>query len=387
VFYSKLNALRGVAALFVAVFHFCLPYENVVPLIANAAIFVDFFFILSGFVIYKSYRQPVHDGAIRFRQFAFLRFMRLYPVHFFIMLFWLAAIGSKFAAARFLGIGSTDLGYNTPWLFFENLFLINSYGISSEFGWNFPSWSISAELFAYLVFFIVFMPRGSSTGTRKSRPWRPFLFSAFCYLALYVAGLFQTHHDLAFRHSDFGFLRATAGFFIGVGIAGLDPGRSLEGRGVTVDTVLELLLLVIVVGRVSVSGADFGPQIVAVLSFAVAIAWFSGQSDGLVSRVLNSTAMQYFGHVSYSFYLWHIFAFLFSTEVAKLVFHAEINATEHVAGDAKWLVMIAAFLLTTGLSVFTYHLVEQPFRRWSKDYAARKWRGKPTASARPGLSL
>lgn len=377
-FYSKLNALRGVAAILVACFHFFLPYENTVPLVRNAALFVDFFFILSGFVIWKSYHRSIRTGAVRFRQFAFLRLMRLYPAHFFIMMAWLAAIGSRYAAARFLGIGSIDLGYNTPGLFFENLLLINCYGLSRDLGWNFPSWSISAELFAYLVFFIAYVPRGASSSSRKPHPWRPFLFSALCYLALWIIGLSLSQPDLSFRHSDFGFLRAMAGFFIGAGIAQLDFGRILKRRGAAADTFLELLLVAAATGLVSVSGSDYGLQMAVMLGFAVVVAYFSGQSHGLVSRFLDTRIMQYFGQISYSFYLWHMFAFLACTELAKIVFHTEMTATDHVAGNAKWLVIAAAFSLTSALSVITYHLVEQPFRRWSKDYAARTWRREPS---------
>ena len=50
-------------------------------LLRHSYLFVDFFFVLSGFVITANYRKKLLSG-FSFWEFMFLRFGRLYPLHF-----------------------------------------------------------------------------------------------------------------------------------------------------------------------------------------------------------------------------------------------------------------------------------------------------------------
>ncbi len=71
----ELDSLRGIAALTVAFFHFAIG-SNVLPSMAFAATAVDFFFIISGFVIFLSI-----DKVKTWKEFAVKRFLRLYPTY------------------------------------------------------------------------------------------------------------------------------------------------------------------------------------------------------------------------------------------------------------------------------------------------------------------
>ena len=58
-----LDGLRGWAAAFVAIMHF--PLDRIthsIPLISNSFLFVDLFFVLSGFVIAYVYSQNFRAG-------------------------------------------------------------------------------------------------------------------------------------------------------------------------------------------------------------------------------------------------------------------------------------------------------------------------------------
>jgi peptidoglycan/LPS O-acetylase OafA/YrhL len=74
--FEVLDGWRGIAALMVAVFHFnALHPAYVLPFVHNSYLFVDFFFVLSGFVIAHAYRgrlNTVADAAV----FAIRRFGR-----------------------------------------------------------------------------------------------------------------------------------------------------------------------------------------------------------------------------------------------------------------------------------------------------------------------
>ena len=77
-----------------------------------------------------------------YRRFLSLRLARIYPVH----LVMLAIVFGIW------GFGDTLLFTNTPRTLASNALLVHSWGISRKLSFNFPSWSVSAEWFAYLAF-------------------------------------------------------------------------------------------------------------------------------------------------------------------------------------------------------------------------------------------
>ena len=61
--FEVLDAWRGIAALMVAVFHFnALHHAAYMPFVRNSYLFVDFFFVLSGFVIAHAYAERLTSG-------------------------------------------------------------------------------------------------------------------------------------------------------------------------------------------------------------------------------------------------------------------------------------------------------------------------------------
>src|SRR5437762_9602227 len=77
-----LDSWRGIAACLVALFHLD-AYSHLygVPFLRNSWLFVDFFFVLSGFVIAANYQQRLLEG-FGVGRFLLLRLGRLYPLHF-----------------------------------------------------------------------------------------------------------------------------------------------------------------------------------------------------------------------------------------------------------------------------------------------------------------
>jgi peptidoglycan/LPS O-acetylase OafA/YrhL len=79
------------------------------------------------------------------------RIARVYPMH----LAALTAMIVLFAGATAMGagVGSPDAfkWSDLP----AHLFMVHAWGTTEAVGWNFPSWSISAEWLAYLLFPLV----------------------------------------------------------------------------------------------------------------------------------------------------------------------------------------------------------------------------------------
>src|SRR6202030_1461808 len=75
--YVSLDALRGVAALMVALMHASIRWQP--KMAPSAHLAVDFFFILSGFVVAEAYDARL-KSSMTFGEFALARVMRLWPM-------------------------------------------------------------------------------------------------------------------------------------------------------------------------------------------------------------------------------------------------------------------------------------------------------------------
>ena len=77
--FVALDGLRGLAALAVVFFH-AQQFLGAKPLLPSAYLAVDFFFMLSGFIIAFAYEHKL-NGSWTFRRFAVTRIFRLYPLY------------------------------------------------------------------------------------------------------------------------------------------------------------------------------------------------------------------------------------------------------------------------------------------------------------------
>ena len=69
----------------------------------NAWLMVDFFFVLSGFVIALNYQGAIRSGA-SLLEFQYRRFFRLYPLHLVMLLVFLLLECAKGIAASIGGL-------------------------------------------------------------------------------------------------------------------------------------------------------------------------------------------------------------------------------------------------------------------------------------------
>jgi hypothetical protein len=118
---------------------------------------VPFFFILSGFIFFAFYREKIYKNIINFKSFIIKRLSRLYPLHLLTLMGVLLFQKIYYFYFSEYSIYSNNNLEN----FILHLFLIQNWGIdrlfsiSSANGFNNPSWSISVELFIYILFFII----------------------------------------------------------------------------------------------------------------------------------------------------------------------------------------------------------------------------------------
>jgi peptidoglycan/LPS O-acetylase OafA/YrhL len=142
--FDVLNGLRGVAAIAVTVTHLSHYFGVLHPAIVSVA--VDFFFVLSGFVIAHAYERDLVGGMGR-RRFLLARVIRLYPLYLLGLVLGAAAMWTYQrppSQANFLAtLGANLLMLPYPAFDPTNLDL---------FPFNFPAWSLFAELVANVVY-------------------------------------------------------------------------------------------------------------------------------------------------------------------------------------------------------------------------------------------
>src|SRR3712207_4540408 len=93
---TTLTPLRGIAALIVVIFHCNIMVNPFLPagythLIDNGWLWVDFFFILSGFILSYVYGESFEKGfsGSAYKKYLKARVARVYPLHLFTLLWTL----------------------------------------------------------------------------------------------------------------------------------------------------------------------------------------------------------------------------------------------------------------------------------------------------------
>ncbi|WP_290386780.1 acyltransferase family protein, partial [uncultured Muribaculum sp.] len=84
---GSLQSLRGIFAIMIFLHHF--PINGKGWFDAGGPCGVDFFLILSGFVLCVGYENKVLSSDFHYRHFIFKRLIRVYPLHIFCLLNWL----------------------------------------------------------------------------------------------------------------------------------------------------------------------------------------------------------------------------------------------------------------------------------------------------------
>lgn len=156
--YEILDGLRGVAALMVVVFHMseAFSYDPVFKHLNHGYLCVDFFYVLSGFVIGFAYEGRMKSGLMSRWDFLKARFIRLQPMVLFGILLG-AGLFFFQECNYYAGIGNASV-----WYVIQNMvmsfFMIpvtpefNVRANTEMFVLNIPQWSMVFEYIANILF-------------------------------------------------------------------------------------------------------------------------------------------------------------------------------------------------------------------------------------------
>jgi peptidoglycan/LPS O-acetylase OafA/YrhL len=344
-----LTGIRALAALLVlglhADVHVPAGLHSILPFFARGYLGVDFFFILSGFIISHVYLSSLaRPNRQAVSIFLWHRLIRIYPVHVTI----LAAMVALVFVARSAGILLSNPQDWQATSVFWNLMLMQAWGMADHPGWNIPSWSVSAEWFAYLLFPLL---APVLTGVRDR------------LTALAVAVLALTATALLFALEDWTLnsvvgapaLARVSGEFLcgaalyriaafGLGLPAL--GGDLLGAGAFVAFLV----------AASVGVPDF--SLISLLALTVLGA---ATSEGFFATTLGGRVIVWLGEVSYSIYMVH-----FPVLVAmRRLWERSGFAEWHTAGrTVAFLITVAVVMAVAALM---FHVVERPVRAYLRD--------------------
>lgn len=149
----SLTVLRFFAAFMVFGFHFfSFPDEYVYlnRLFQRGSFGVDFFFLLSGFVLGYSYFQKFNNPTHQFslKKFFISRFARIAPVYYLAL-----ALSVPLFFYELSRMSELDKSHAWSTIPLSLTFLQSYSGLEiTQNSWNIPSWTLSVELFFYLIF-------------------------------------------------------------------------------------------------------------------------------------------------------------------------------------------------------------------------------------------
>ncbi len=342
--YFALDAFRGLAAIGVAIFHFrwTHPELSSCPLFDRLFNTLDFFFVLSGFVLAHAYlSKPLPLGTFVWRRLA-----RLYPLHVFALLMFLALQLGKLAVTS-LGMSSRNEAFDgmNALNFIDTLFLLQSTGLLwHEIAWNYPAWTISTELFSAVAIYALVAHFGR-------RAVEPICAAIVLVCIAYV-------YEFAVQPSDYGpnaLIRTLCGLAIGCLVYRLHV-RFQPIRGPVWGTIAEVF--VILLAYLLLRSPATKPVWYLVTFGMAAVIYVFAAERGLLSQALRRLQLYRLGTGSYSIYLNHalvgaIFSKVFLGIAPRLGITGTMSAVVYV------LTFVGLLMI---YSHFTLRYIERPGR-------------------------
>ena len=346
--------MRWVLAMLVVAMHlngYAAPHK--------AYLAVDFFFILSGFVLTGAYESRASTPNF-FSSYLIDRIARLYPLHLVTLLVLLFMNILFLATTNQLLEDGWSYSDGRAYTFVLNLLLLQNVGLTLDTSWNAPSWSISVEfvlnialgaLLIHLVrkkFIVAVLAVGSLLSYIV-------LFHSFSFLGVFTETVWGVFNS--------GVLRGIGG--IGLGVAGWYLYKNFKLPAIiaapAAALTVTLCLLLILLGS-SVKNVDF--LLIPIMLLAILLlAWAESEKplpEGSVADVLHGL-----GASSYAVYLihWPIITFIRYQLIYAWGWSIDIAAPLTT-------MIIVGFIAVCAIPIHYYF--ELPAKKWTKLWFARR---------------
>ncbi len=377
------DSLRALAAVSILMVHAAIFSESsgtwFWPLVAHLDIGVPFFFLLSGFLLYRPMlaARILDVPATRLRTYARRRFLRIAPAY------WVAL------TVLTLIVGLNGVFTSNWWVYYG---LLSNYpvytpspdcqdALTRAFTCGIaPTWSLAIEVFFYLVlpFFAVAM--AWLTAMLRRLPWLAIELAVLAVLSAFSIaiqnGTGSGHPDL-YMWLFFSPLGRAWWFAVGMGLAAVsvwiqERGRTPRAmRWISENSWVPWGLAILLYLMAALFILDPGPSIAApvgdrslyvfqyvlvgvIAGLVLLPVAFGGERDGVHRRLLSHPTLSWLGLVSYGIFLWHF------PIILKLTRHGVPGWWPAMAFPILVVSTLAITVVCAGLS---YYLLERPLMR------------------------
>jgi peptidoglycan/LPS O-acetylase OafA/YrhL len=396
-FIPALTGLRFFAGLFVALAHLMpliMPFSDTPWIYEQIRCFsaeaMSLFFVLSGFIIHYNYSESIErHGKVGVYNFLVARFARIYPLYVLLIGYqWLLYSAYQQVPASTLQILPCFLVLAQTWFYWP----VGKYGLIYEFGLTSIAWSVSTELFFYLVYPFL------RTGLKRLHGIRSRLIlaavlsavvaSAIVMLGAHSAELNRlgiqwfgavgdpaTQAQYSFERWLLYFSPYSRIFEFVLGCIGASIFMTLQNREVSVREERFGLRLLIgaIIGMLGLHLIVFGPAMAegplhALLSlhyafgfapFLIVILFCCARYNNAITRSMSSWPLILCGEATYSLYLLHmIVAYAFRWET--------VPVSTITTGLSDLVRLVIAVSAAIGLSLVSWRVIEVPTRKWMR---------------------
>ncbi|MCQ8888003.1 acyltransferase [Pseudoalteromonas carrageenovora] len=333
--FEALDAFRGICAISVVIFH--MHFVNSITeldFFRGSALFVQFFFVLSGFVLANGYSTKEN---MSFKTFMKARFYRIYPLHICMLIVFIVFETCKLIAYKFIGISFNGLPFTNSTAITEilpNLLLIQSWShFTDPLSFNYPSWSISIEFYLYALLFFTIVTFKS----KKNLAW--LCISILAFLLIYFKS------DMLVKTA----LKGLFCFFSGAAAYLLFNKMSHIRFTFKFASLVEVLIFILI--YLVISSNFENRHLIAPILFIFTVLFFSFEA-GFISKILKIKLFQAVGKLSYSIYMTHA-AILFCLTSMALIFQKVTGKSVAPMIDSQRYLNLGEPLVNNGLILIT----------------------------------
>jgi peptidoglycan/LPS O-acetylase OafA/YrhL len=308
-----LTGARGIPVLLIVLFHYHewygypgRPWYDLI--VSKGYLWVEFFFALSGFVLFYVHGARFGAGltAEAVRSFLVSRLSRLYPLQLVTLLaMGILEVDRRIVGARQLGVPFFDVPPfegRTAGTFLSNLFMVQAWGLHDGLlSWNAPAWFVSVELFLCLMCPVLILVMGRRFGWRAAA-----LGGVSAALLVALAATSGRGLDTPYRH---GLWRGTADFGVGLALGALFLAGRRRGVGGSTaagaHTLVQIGTLVVLAGALLLGGPARTPRDLMIVAPMFALLFMLAHDRGLVAQALHVSWLTKLGEWSFAVYMVH----------------------------------------------------------------------------------